>query len=101
VVQRTISDLITIDNEELGLNSGFYVEKVTHTVGRVNKLGQPPVHSVVLGCEQQAVVTANPFTFDQRGSGFDQGVFNAISSDDPSTVFVFDSGQFDINLFGT
>lgn len=101
ILQRTVSDLISIQNDELGMNAGFYVEKVSHTVGRVNKLGQPPVHSVVLGCEQKAQVNGNPFTFDQRGAGFDQGVFNALSSDDPDTVFVFDSGMFDINLFGT
>jgi hypothetical protein len=101
VVQRTVSDLINIQNDELGMNSGFYVESVAHTVGRVNKLGQPPVHAVVLGCEQQSDIVGNPFTFDQRGAGFDQGVFDALSSDDPSTVFVFDSGCFDLNLFGT
>jgi hypothetical protein len=101
VIQRTVSDLINIQNDELGMNSPFYVESVTHTLGRVNKLGQPPVHAVVLACEQASETVGNPFTFDQRGAGFDQGVFDALSSDDPDTVFVFDSGMFDINLFGT
>lgn len=104
VLQRTISDRVRIRNDELGLDDDFYVERVTHTIQRINRAGTPPVHSVVLGCEKQLTYTANPFTFDKRGAGFDDGIFDPIQVDDPATVFTFDhptQGQFDVGLFGT
>jgi len=104
VVGRQISDMVSIENDELGLNSDFFVETITHTVQRMNEPGLPPVHAVVLGCEAAPYASTNPFTFDQRGAGFDAGVFDPPSSDSAATVFVFDSptnGQFDVNLLGT
>lgn len=104
VVTRTISDRITIVNGELGLNSGFFVETVTHTVERMDP-ERPPVHSVVLGCERvlQAAVST-PFTFDLAAHGFNDGYFGGIGVDDPNTVFIFDDpvqGQFGTGVFGT
>lgn len=104
VLRRTVSDRIHIINDEVGLADDFYVERVTHNIVRINQEGKPPVHSVVLGCEKNLSVTANPFTFDKRGAGFDDGVFDPIQMDDPSTVFIFDhptQGQFDLGQFGT
>lgn len=104
VLQRTVSDRIHIVNGEMGLDDDFFVERVTHTISRMNAPGRPPVHSVVLGCEKQLETVANPFTFDKRGAGFDDGVFDPIQSDNASTVFIFDhpvQGQFDTGLFGT
>lgn len=104
VLQRTISDRIHIRNDELGLDDDFFVERVTHTIQRINQTGKAPVHSVVLGCEKQLALSSNPFTFDKRGAGFDDGVFDPISADDADTVFIFDDptqGQFDVGLFGT
>lgn len=104
VLQRTISDRVHIRHDELGLDDDFFVERVTHTIQRINKAGAAPVHSVVLGCEKQLELVSNPFTFDKRGAGFDQGVFDPISADDADTVFIFDDptqGQFDVGLFGT
>lgn len=104
VLQRTVSDRIHITNGEMLLDDDFFVERVTHTIQRFNKLGVPPVHSVVLGCERQLTTVANPFTFDKRGAGFDDGVFDPIQSDNAATVFIFDhpiQGQFDLGLFGT
>lgn len=103
VLQRTVSDLVHIRHDELGMDSDFFVEHVAHNAQRMNWTGRPPVHSVVLGCEQQVAPTANPFTFDVRGAGFDQGVFDA-TADNPATVFVFDDtarGLFDVGLLGT
>lgn len=104
VLTRTISDRIHITNGEMGLDDDFFVERVTHTISRRNMVGRAPVHAVVLGCEKQLDSTTNPFRFDVRGAGFDQGVFDPISADDSTTVFVFDhptQGQFDYGQFGT
>lgn len=104
VVQRTVSDRIRIVNGEMGLDDDFFVERVTHTIRRFGREGRPPVHEVVLGCEQDLVISTNPFTFDQRGSGFDQGTFDLVAEDDPGEVFVFDDpvrGQFDRGRLGT
>lgn len=104
VVQRTMSDRITIRNDELGLNDDFYVEHVKHAIQRLWS-DRPPVHSIILGCEKQLTLPAtNPFTFDKKGAGFDQGVFDPRSSDDPNQVFIFDhpvQGVFDSGHFGT
>lgn len=106
VVTRAISDLITIRNGELGLDTNFYIEWLQHTVARMNGEDCPgPVHYAVLGCETSGtVVPANPFTFDKTGAGFDQGVFDPTASDNPSTVFIFDhptQGRFDVGKFAT
>lgn len=104
ILRRTISDRVHITNGEMGLDSDFFVEKVTHNVQRINQTGKPPVHSVTLGCERDLEAVTNPFTFDLRGAGFDEGEFDPIQSDNPDTVFVFDDpgqGRFDVGLFGT
>lgn len=104
VLTRTISDRIHITNGEMGLDDDFFVERVTHTISRRNMVGRAPVHAVVLGCEKQLDSQVNPFRFDVRGAGFDQGVFDPIQADDASTVFIFDhpiQGRFDTGLFGT
>lgn len=105
VLTRTISDLVTVENDELGMLADFYVERVAHTLSRMNPAGRPPVHSVTLGCEKAAAsITAQPFTFDVRGAGFDQGVFGAAVPDSPDTVWIWDDpvqGCFDQGLFAT
>jgi hypothetical protein len=104
IVNRTISDRIHLINDELGLASDFFIETVSHQIDRMNKTDLPPVHSVIFGCEKDLALVANPFRFDVRGAGFDQGVFDPITSDVPGSVFIFDDsaqGQFDTGLFGT
>jgi hypothetical protein len=101
---RTVSDRIHITYGEMGLDDDFFVESVQHTIRRVNQTGKPPVHAIILGCERDLVATSNPFTFDKRGAGFDQGTFDPIQTDQADTVFIFDhptQGQFDVGLFGT
>jgi hypothetical protein len=101
---RTVSDRIHITYGEMGIDDDFFVESVQHTIRRMNQAGKPPVHSVVFGCEKDLVTTSNPFTFDKRGAGFDQGVFDPIQADQPDTVFIFDhptQGMFDVGQFGT
>lgn len=104
VLERTLSDRIHIYNGELGLDSDFFIERVTHTIARMNVQGKPPVHSVIFGCEKDLSISTNPFTFDKRGSGFDDGVFDPITADNPASVFIFDhltQGQFDVGVLGT
>jgi hypothetical protein len=105
VLQRTVSDLIRITDGELGIDADFYVEHVAHQADRMGWSARPPVHAVILGCEQQgAIGSSNPFTFDLRGAGFDQGVWDPPSSDDPATVFIFDDpvqGAFNVGRLGT
>lgn len=104
VLRRTVSDRVRIVNGEMGLDDDFFVERVTHTIQRTGTTGRPPVHAVVLGCEKDLDASPNPFTFDKRGAGFDQGVFDPLQADDASQVFIFDDpvqGQFDLGEFGT
>lgn len=105
VMQRTLGDRITIQYDEMGMNADFYIESVSHTITRI-WTDRPPVHAVVLGCEKVPLSAApvNPLTFDKRGSGFDQGVFDPIVSDDPATIWIWDDpvqGTFDGGLFAT
>jgi hypothetical protein len=103
-ITRTVSDRIHITYDEMGLDSDFFVESVQHTIQRLNQAGKPPVHAVVLGCEKDIDTSSNPFRFDVRGAGFDQGVFDPIQADGADTVFIFDhptQGQFDFGQFGT
>lgn len=104
VLSRTVSDRVRIVNEEMRLDNDFFVERVTHTVQRTGTAGRPPVHAVVLGCEKDLDAVANPFMFDVRGAGFDQGVFDPLAADDPAQVFLFDDpvqGVFDFGEYGT
>lgn len=104
LLQRTIGDRIRVRNDELGLSGDFFIERVTHTIRRFNAPGRPPVHDVVFGCEKEQDIVANPFTFDKRGAGFDDGTFDAVLTDSASAVFTFDDatqGQFNFGQFGT
>lgn len=103
ILNRAISDRIHITYGEMGLDSDFFIESVSHSISRMNVANQPPVHAVVFGCEKQVENSTNPFRFDVRGSGFDQGQFDPLSADDASAVFVWDDprGSFDVGVFGT
>jgi hypothetical protein len=109
ILTRTISDLITIRHGELGLDADFHIENLQHTIARMpadDESGcDQRVHYTVLGCERSGlIVPDNPFTFDEAGAGFDDGVFDPTAADNPETVFIFDhpaQGQFDFGRFGT
>lgn len=107
VVERQISDLITIHHSELGLSADFFIENVQHTLARMASEDDcpGPVHYATFGCERSGIVVPdNPFTFDKAGAGFDDGVFDPTAADNPETVFIFDhptQGQFDFGAFGT
>lgn len=110
ILTRTISDMITIRNGELGLDATFHIESLQHTLTRMPDAAEdqecaPRVHYAVLGCERSGlIVPANPFTFDVAGLGFDDGVFDPTAADNPETVFIFDhpvQGRFGTGRFGT
>jgi hypothetical protein len=105
MLQRTISDLIHVQFDEMGMSADFYVENVAHTISRMNQPGLPPAHTVTLGCEEQVSSTpAVPFAFDVRGQGFDNGMFSPPAADSPTTVWIWDNpaqSVFDVSLFGT
>ena len=111
ILTRQISDLITIQHGELGLDADFFIESIAHTLARMpgeeeaESGCEKRVHYAVLGCERTGLtVAANPFTFDVAGRGFDDGVFDPTAADNPQSVFVFDDpvrGQFDVGRFGT
>lgn len=104
ILERSISDRITIVNGELVMNAEFYIENISHTVLR-NDPDKLPVHEAVFGCDRiiRSPIT-NPFTFDKVGAGFDDGQFGGLVADDPATIFIFDhptNGKFDTGVFGT
>lgn len=110
ILTRAISDLITIRHGELGLDAGFHIESLQHTLTRMpaaedDSACEQRVHYAVLGCERFGLTAAtNPFTFDRVGAGFDDGVFDPTGVDNPATVFVFNDasrGRFDFGRFGT
>lgn len=106
-VTRKISDLVTVRNPDMGLDAGFYVENIAHTLARMRPVEDcpGPVHYATFGCEQAgAAASTNPFTFDKVGAGFDQGTFGPSVANDPTTLFIFDhatQGQFDVGRFAT
>ena len=106
ILTRTLSDRITIRNGELGMNADFHIERIEQTIQRmvIDDCTQT-VHYATFGCERTlGDPTANPFTFDKAGAGFDDGVFDPTAADNPETVFIFDDpvqGQFDFGQFGT
>lgn len=111
ILTRTISDMITIRHNELGLAADFHIESVEHSIARMPDEEEAEsgcekrVHYATFGCERSGlIVPGNPFTFDVAGRGFDDGVFDPTGADDPSSVFIFDhptQGRFDHGRFGT
>jgi len=111
ILTRTISDLITIQHGELGLDGDFHIESLEHAIARMPNADaedtgcETRVHYATLGCERTGlIVPTNPFTFDVAGLGFDDGVFDPTAADDPASVFIFDhptQGRFDVGRFGT
>jgi len=106
VLRRTISDRVTVRNGELGLDADFFIERMEHQVRRQTVDGcRRAVHYATFGLERASPgASNNPFTFDQTGSGFDQGVFDPTAADNPATIFIFDhpiQGRFDVGRFAT
>lgn len=96
MLERDLSDRITIIEDEASLSDEFYIEQIQHFISDAGM-----AHTTTFSCEQVAEQVSNAFTFDVTGQGFDDGVFGEIGFDDPDTMFRFDTaGQgFDDGLF--
>jgi hypothetical protein len=98
IMGRVISDRVTIRNDEIGLNTDFLVEGITHTIRQFD------VHTLTLHCEiAEPAQPANILTFDVAGKGFNDGAFGITGIDAPATMFRFDvAGQgFNQGVFTT
>jgi hypothetical protein len=99
ILQRRISDRISIRNDAMGLSGDYIIERITHTI---RKLGL--IHRVEFACQAvDPTQPSNVFTFDVAGRGFNQGAFAVDGIDNPNTMFVFDQpGQgFNQGVFAT
>jgi hypothetical protein len=71
VLERAISDRVTVRDDDTGTDADFVIERVEH---RIRKLGM--VHRLTLWCQQADPAGApNFFTFGVSGKGFTDGVF--------------------------
>jgi hypothetical protein len=97
---RKISDRITIRDDILGVNGDYTIEKITRTI---KGLGASSSLLTIVAEPVAAVGSANPFTFDLAGAGFNQGTFAADGLDNPTTLFRFDTAGvgFDQGRFGS
>lgn len=65
---RALSDQITVSEDESGVNSAFFIERIVHEIAA-------GFHVTTFTCEQGPAGITNPFRFDVVGAGFNQGVF--------------------------
>jgi hypothetical protein len=87
IIARQISDRITIRDDDIGINTDYMIEKITH---RITKLGV--MHEVTFGCQVvDPTQPANAFTFDVAGKGFNDGAFSTAGIDSAANVFRFDA----------
>lgn len=95
---RDLSDRVTIDESEIGLDDDFYIERIDHVISHAGLN-----HVTSFGCEKVTSQIDSAFTFDVAGRGFDDGNFGKQGLDDPDNVFRFDTaGQgFDDGLLAT
>lgn len=87
ILNRRISDRVTISNSELRLSGDFHVENIAHTIRK-----NGAIHILTLGC--QAVdpgQPANAFTFNVAGKGFNDGLFAVDGLNNPSQMFILDT----------
>jgi hypothetical protein len=98
ILTRAIGDRITIRDDDIGINTDFIIERVTHSILAFS------VHRVRWECQvPEPTQPANVFTFDVAGKGFDQGYFGVTGIDSATTMFRFDTaGQgFDQGAFAS
>lgn len=87
ILDRRISDRITVQNDPLGINEDFIIERITHIIRQLGVL-----HMIEFGCQvADPVQPANVFTFNVAGKGFDDGAFGINGIDNPATMFTFDA----------
>lgn len=101
ILNTRISDRITIRNDQLGLNSDFFVENLSHEI-----IKNGVIHKLTIGA--QAVDPAQPtnvFTFNTSGKGFNDGLFGVAGLNNPTQMFILDTStstqKFDQGLFSS
>lgn len=82
-----LSDRIRVVNFNTATENDFFVEQVEH---HIQDSGN--THRTVIGCEQIPTPVLNPFTFNESGKGFDDGVFA-----DRASGLNFDENLFILN----
>lgn len=92
---RDLSDRVTIEESEIGLDDDFYIERIDHVISHAGFN-----HITSFGCEKVVSQIDDAFTFDVAGRGFDDGKFGRTGLSDPDNIFRFDTaGQgFDDGL---
>lgn len=101
ILERRISDRITVRNDELGLNGDFYVENLSHNVRK-----NGAIHTLTIGCQAtDPGQPTNVFTFDVSGKGFNDGFFGVTGLNNFSQMFILDTTtstqKFDLGQFGS
>lgn len=87
VTARRIGDRITFRDDDLGTNTDYVIEQITH---RITKMGAS--HDVTLACQVvDPTQPTNALTFDVAGKGFNDGAFSTAGIDSPASVFRFDT----------
>jgi hypothetical protein len=101
ILTTRISDRITVRNDQLGLNSDFYIESLSH---EIRKNGA--IHKLTIGA--QSVDPAQPtnvFTFNTAGKGFNDGLFGVTGVNNPTQMFILDTAtstqMFDQGMFSS
>lgn len=100
ILNRKVSDRITLRNDEMGINADVIIERITHTV----RMLTDKLHTVEFVCQPpEPTQPANVLTFDVAGKGFNQGAFGVSGIDNPATMFTFDvAGRgFNQGVFAT
>jgi hypothetical protein len=85
---RDLSDRVTIEEAELGLDDDFFIERIDHLISHAGLN-----HETTFGCEKAPTQVDDPFTFDVAGLGFDDGVFARSGLSDPDTMWRFDQAD--------
>lgn len=97
LLDRRISDRLTVTRATYGISGDFYIERIDHAVTKLSR------HDLTLGLQQIGPAQpSNVFRFDSAPAGFDNGVFAFLGISDPTTIFVFDDaarGIFDTGVF--
>lgn len=84
MLDRNLSDRVTVTDEETGLHTEFFIERIEHDISELGRF-----HSTEFGCEK---VPTQPVGAFKLGSGqLDVNVLGRAGMDDPETVFILDS----------
>jgi hypothetical protein len=101
ILDRRVSDRVTIRNDEMGLNGDFHIERIGQSIRKHGLIG---LHLAKFVCQSiDPGQPANAFRFDVAGAGFNDGAFSNQGISDPATMFIFDvSGRgFNQGVFAT